>query len=115
MPKEMIRLTEGPNDVHVGWNRDDSQVQIGVEGNEGFSLFWKLCGPYTEDIGSEVRKTMAEEQPETDTVLGESILNMLDTVVFPYSGIWASLNRSQINQLIKILRRARDSAFGKDE
>lgn len=31
------------------------------------------------------------------------------------TGIWATLTREDCNQLIKVLRRARDSAFGRDE
>lgn len=118
MPKETVRAI-GSNDVEVGWTRD-CEVQIGVEDCEGISVFWKLCRPYTEMIGSEVRRIVAEAnqpgtQPLGDLEIGENILNMLDTVCFPYTGFWSTLNRSQANQLIKVLRRARDSAFGKDE
>jgi len=31
------------------------------------------------------------------------------------SGLWADLDRQGCNDLIRILRRARDSAFGRDE
>lgn len=33
----------------------------------------------------------------------------------PISGLWTSLTRPQINELIRYLRRARDQAFGRDE
>ncbi len=36
----------------------------------------------------------------------------------PYSaaaGLWIDLDRSRINDLIRLLRKARDGAFGKDE
>lgn len=33
----------------------------------------------------------------------------------PYSDLWVSLDRKGVNDLIRILRRARDAAFGKDE
>lgn len=33
----------------------------------------------------------------------------------PETGLYADLNREQINTLIRNLRRARDTAFGRDE
>lgn len=119
MPKETIRVIHGANDVQVGWTRD-CEVQVGVEDSEGRSLFWKFGDIHAEMIGSEVRRLVAEANepgaaPLGDLGLGENVLNMLDTVCFPYSGVWSTMGRRQeVNELIRILRRARDSAFGKD-
>ncbi len=33
----------------------------------------------------------------------------------PYTALWMSLDRAEINRLIKALRRARDAAYGRDE
>lgn len=33
----------------------------------------------------------------------------------PEGSMWATLNRWQINDLIRLLRKARDGAFGRDE
>lgn len=33
----------------------------------------------------------------------------------PQSGLWVDVNRDQINEIIRALRKARDQAFGKDE
>lgn len=119
MPKETIRVTDGANDVQVGWTRE-CDVQLGVEDSEGRSLFWKFGDTHVEMIGSEVRRIVIDAENNNqrefnNQVMGENVLNMLDTVCFPYSGVWSNLNRHQVNQLIKVLRRARDSAFGKDE
>ena len=39
----------------------------------------------------------------------------LETSVVGESGLWSSLNRQGCNDLIRVLRRARDQAFGRDE
>lgn len=33
----------------------------------------------------------------------------------PYDGLWVTMDRKGINDLIRHLRRARDAAFGRDE
>lgn len=38
-----------------------------------------------------------------------------DAAGVPISGLFMSLDRAQINKLIRDLRRARDQAFGRDE
>ena len=32
-----------------------------------------------------------------------------------YTGVWSTLNREGVNRLIRVLRRARDQAYGRDE
>lgn len=119
MPRESIRSEFGVFEVRVGWTRD-CDVQIGVVEAEERSLFWVLCENQIEMIGAEVRRIVAEAnepgtKPLGDTQIGENLLNMLDTTCFPNSGVWSTLQRNDVNQLVRILRRARDSAFGKDE
>lgn len=118
MPKEIIRVGMGAYDVQVGWTRD-GEVQVGVENSEGRSLFWQFGDSHITTIGSEIRKILVTENESLtiseDRQLGEAVLNMLDTVCFPYSGVWSTLiRRQEVNELIRVLRRARDSAFGKD-
>jgi hypothetical protein len=47
---------------------------------------------------------------------GDAIVDAINEVTHGgYLGLWSDLDRHGINQLIKVLRRARDSAYGKDE
>ena len=39
----------------------------------------------------------------------------LEESVVGETGLWSSLNRTGCNDLIRVLRRARDAAFGRDE
>lgn len=127
MPKEMIG-TPTPNEpfeLRVGWQRD-MDVQVGVEHGGGRSMFWQLLEPYKSSIGREMvalvddAKIPSEGWTEADyeeayAKLAEGLLNVLDTQTGAYQGIWAQLDRKGCNDLIRVVRRARDAAFGQDE
>jgi hypothetical protein len=113
----MIR-TAGPFHVKVGW-APDQDVQLGIEGDDGRSLFWLLFGQdpaVRDELGRRVAESMRGPAPDLD--LGVLILNHLDTLDSPtgrgYQGIWTDLDRPGINRLIRLLRKARDSAYGAD-
>lgn len=77
MPRETVYDETGEFDIHVGWARDSSDVQVGVETHDGQHVV-SLDGQ-------------------------------------DYAGLWCTLNRAGCNRLIRLLRQARDTAFGKDE
>lgn len=123
MPKEVIKGYNGPYDVRVGWTQNTG-VQVGVVLEDGRSLFWQLLGTNLAGLGATVRDVVEthNKTKDGDRELGEKILNWLDCVDGPveegrsgYSGVWADVDREAINRLIRILRRARDAAFGRDE
>jgi hypothetical protein len=140
MPKETIRTradgrTTDGFAVKVGWEAHLSgEVQIGVEHDEFRSLVWALFGPGSSTdpldsaptvtplvkVGQAVHEGIARYRAENDDAapndyyLGQLVLNALD-VVATYSGVWTDLDRKGINDLIRVLRRARDAAFGRDE
>lgn len=87
MPKEVIKGKFGDFSVHIGWF-PDHEVQVGVVLNE----------PSTSDAPQNLKELT--QKPE-----------WLDD----HMGIFSSLDRYQINKMIRVLRRARDSAYGKDE
>ena len=95
MPKETIFDTVGCFDVKVGWSRD-SYVQIATE----------------------MREPDTSERPQN---LRELVASWADVGYIPTEGnssemgLWATLDRDGINTLIRVLRRARDQAFGRDE
>ena len=123
MPKETIKMSDNESiwDVKVGWTKD-CEVQIGIENFEHKSLHWVFGVNAVEKIGEEIRKISDEAQESArydqgimDSVIGTKVLDMLDVVVGSYPGIWATPSRHEINDLIRVLRRARDSAYGRDE
>jgi hypothetical protein len=174
MPKEIVAgsAVPGTDDgfhVKVGWTADRS-VQLGVETDQGHSLFWVLLGATVTaqhqtsesetqerertrrrlaELGARVREAvesiprggpadaaryelakvearddaLAEAFPESDighlfadARVGEAVLNVMDEMtILEYTGVWADLSRDGCNRLIKIIRKARDAAYGPDE
>ncbi len=91
MPKERIQSTTVAEfDVTVAWGRD-THVQIATVAN---------------DADTRLRE-WAEHADGAETQPGSSF-RMFD-------GWHVDLTRPQVNDLIRVLRRARDQAFGRDE
>lgn len=112
MPKERI-TGDGPFVVKVGWDHHGS-VQVGVEGEGERSLFWLLLGD-TQTL-TRLGEQVGELTGDNDEAVGRSLLNVIDVASGDNcSGVWSNLDRYGLNHLIRILRRARDQAFGKDE
>lgn len=110
MPKESVTSFASPYDTKVGWHVDCG-VQVGVERADGGSLLWLLF-PDLVALGEMVR-ALPSNAPE---VVGRALLNELDVLSGTlYAGVWSDLDRQGCNRLIKLLRHARDAAFGKDE
>lgn len=120
MPRESVTAVGGSEfSIHVGWSLNGS-VQVATEMADGKSMFWQLLGSDAERLGAEVRKVVAEAnepgpKPLGDNAIGENVLNAIDVIAPTYRGLWADLDRAGVNRLIRILRKARDAAFGRDE
>lgn len=97
MPKETIRSsTYGPMfDVEVRWGRDSSDVQIAT-----------VMPPAQT---SEAPQNLAQLVASWDDACGDP--ENPDGA----RGLYSSLDRHAINELIRVLRKARDQAFGRDE
>ena len=116
MPRETVRGWghEEPFEVKIGWSAE-RDVQVGVEGVEGRSLYWQLLGSDLAKLGDQVR-ALTLVAYEDDEALGRALLNTLDVVSAPGgNGVWVTLDRRGCNDLIRFVRRARDQAFGRDE
>lgn len=98
MPKEIIRDEASMYDVHVGWERD-KYVQVGIETADHRAIVDALLGE--DRMTPEVREVI-------DRLTGEGQLAA-------FTGLWGTLTREGCNQMIRVLRRARDQAFGRDE
>lgn len=130
MPKEIIYSAGSVSDddqgyhAKVGWTAD-RQVQIGVEANGARSLFWMLTGceaghPGRDDalgrLGAAIDAALEAEEPTNGYYRAQVILNTLDVYTHGQNtGVWLDLDRHGCNRLIRALRKARDSAYGRDE
>lgn len=98
MPKETVHAVLGDKivpgfDVTVAWNRD-GVVQVTT---------------VAEDADERLRNWV-----EVD--LGRIPTNSVPGTIFKtFDGWHADLDRAGVNRLIRVLRQARDAAFGKDE
>lgn len=92
MPKERVLDVAGMFDVQVGWQRD-RWVQLAVVTTDGKPLSEVVTSWKQDDGQGHVND--AGEYERSD-------------------GIWSTLDRQQINDLIRKLRKARDQAFGAD-
>lgn len=127
MPKEMLHNRgERPEDfvTTVGWERDQ-HVQIGVQVEDPdrtiVDILYGGEGGYLGDVGQSLLQILEGEgwtRPEdlSTAGLGQNAINALNRAraAVERDGLWANLDRQQINTLIQTLRRARDAAFGKD-
>jgi len=86
MPKEIVRDQADRYDVRIGWDRERGCVQVGVETSNREPLVRRLTGDAVGTEGSPA-----------------------------FTGVWGTLNCAGVNHLIRVLRRARDQAFGRDE
>jgi hypothetical protein len=115
MPKETVHDEAQMYDVQVGWTRD-RDVQIGVETSDKKSIANHLIYPDVQKWIEAERAKFSEDRLNNKTVgkwltdgeIGVAVLSAR------YTGLWSTLDREGCNQLIRLLRRARDQAFGAD-
>lgn len=114
MPREKIESPVGPYHVKVGW-ASDRDVQIGVEVDGERSIFWTLFNDrdMKASLAEKIQSLPVQDVSAQD--YAENVLNILDEVsLMGYQGLWSTLDRSSCNRLIRLIRRARDAAFGAD-
>lgn len=126
MPKETISPRHHGTDQHpaprvtVGWSRDASDVQIGVA---PMGRVVPDAGPTTtltinDAIRADLEFADKHRVPGGKTGRwsnGSNYAEHLDTVLLVAEQGWfADLDRDGINRLIRLLRKARDAAFGAD-
>lgn len=105
MPNEKISQADVPYDVRVAWGRDCNEVQVATvcESNpSGAERITTIINGWLENA----------DLPQVDyPALAQRIHNP------PYFDGWHVLlrDRHAVNDLIRLLRKARDQAFGRDE
>jgi hypothetical protein len=117
MPKEVIRDNASMFDVAVAWSAEKTYVQVGITTHEGY--------PIARMLGLSSSKKPVSEWPEPEPGRFVPEVKQLSPVesangetedeAAQFTGLWGTFDRHQINQLIRVLRRARNSAYGADE
>lgn len=103
MPAETVHEPNGMFDVRVSWGHDSGYIQVATRADKGTEHIVRIVNEWLEaaalpavDLDA-LRKKLGENPPHFD-------------------GWHATLdNRRNVNDLIRHLRKARDSAFGRDE
>lgn len=119
MPRETIYSDQQFN-VSVGW-WPDRDLQVGVTTTQEQTLLRALYGDAAtiSKIGKAAVAAFGldDSQGFDYASAGAKVLDLVENAGdYPYQGIWSTLgNRMDPNRLIKVLRKARDAAFGHDE
>jgi hypothetical protein len=115
MPRETIYSDQQFN-VSVGW-WPDRDVQVGITTTQDQSLLQAIYGhdDTLQRLGDAYKAAFGSTQDSL--ALGKQLLQLVDGASdHPYESVWSTLgNRTDPNRLIKVLRKARDAAFGRDE
>lgn len=93
MPKESVYCCADRHyRVGVHWTRDGEHVEISTKTDTALAVH-----------------TLVDHMPESQ------VPDSRYEGQIAWSGLHCQLNRAAVNQLIRVLRRARDQAFGRDE
>lgn len=136
MPREIIESVDvdtRPPRVNVVWG-PDTYVQVATTTYDSIPFWWQVLGIGEDEEATEKRLTVLGElvravvnenaaidngvtgrAAEPASKVGRDFLNALDVKYGSLDGMFVTLDRRKINDLIRVLRRARDSAFGRDE
>lgn len=104
MPSEKIYDSNSMFDVEVAWGRDCAYVQVAtvLDGEAGAERIVRYVNEWLTAAG----------QPPINF---DSVRRLIEDKP-SFTGWHAQLNdRRQVNDLIRVLKRARDAAFGRDE
>lgn len=142
MPRETVpNHSSGDFLVHVGWQKD-MHMQVGIttpddgSGQHHLVDYFYGSDPTLERIGRSLVALLDGEPDRCVTealdnfraaqdsdaergallVLGRHVLDVVTgSAEGPSTGLWWTPSRFQVNALIRLLRKARDAAHGRDE
>ena len=118
MPREVV--TRDAFQLEVTWGQD-THVQLGLRTSHSTKtsshLVTQLYERQMTDVGKAASQAIfATPEPNKDySDIGDKVLRAMQHMSPEFDSLWCDLDRHEINKLIKVLRRARDSAYGRDE
>lgn len=108
MPTETIHGDDMPMDVKISWGAGSEYVQVASVHDDGTRNMLVIVNQWLE----------AAKMPTIDyaELQAKLVGSQFDGAMASFDGWHATFSeRSKINRMIAVLRRARDHAFGKDE
>jgi hypothetical protein len=96
MPKEIIHSRSEKFDIEISWDAEsgrDDEVQIGLATRDHAKTLADALIPASAQV----------DRDERATRLGE------------FRGIYGQFDRASLNRTIRLLRKARDHVYGRDE
>lgn len=108
MPAETIHGDSMPIDVRISWGAAGEYIQVATVHDEGTRNMLTIVNQWLETA-----KMPIIDYAELQSKLAGS---QFDGAMASFDGWHATFDeRSKVNRMIAVLRRARDHAFGKDE
>jgi hypothetical protein len=95
VPKEIIHSRSEKFDIEIRWDAEghDPEVQIGLATRDNAKTLADALTPPSAQLDADERSAR----------LGE------------FRGIYGQFDRASLNRTIRLLRRARDTVYGRDE
>lgn len=126
MPREVIRDEASLFDIAVIWSGEKSYVQVGTQTHDGRPIARALGWPgANQSYSSEGRHPDIPEPADVSANLrerevielspDESANGVPEREPAQFTALWGTLDRAGVNHLIRVLRRARNAAYGADE
>lgn len=107
MPTEFVYSKSGKFDFEIRWDAEegrDAEIQIGIFTHHGEKTLAEALAPHYIN-------TLVEEKSETPEQAAARKLEAFDH----YRGIYGQFDRASLNRMIRLLRKARDHVYGRDE
>lgn len=107
MPNEYVYSKSGKFDFQITWDAEegrDPDIQIGISTRHGEKTLTEALEPRIAAPAAGV----PSETPEQAAARKVATFN-------EYRGIYGQFDRASINRMIRLLRKARDHVYGRDE
>jgi hypothetical protein len=95
MPKEIVHSRSEKFDIEIKWDAEglDPEVQIGIATRDNAKTLADALTPASMQLDPDERAKRLDE----------------------FRGIYGQFDRASLNRTIRLLRRARDQVYGRDE
>ena len=110
MPNEFVYSKSGKFDFQITWDAEegrDPDIQIGISTHHGEKTLADALAP--EPLYAQL--TEEPPKPETPEQVAARKLAAFDH----YRGVYGQFDRASLNRMIRLLRKARDHVYGRDE
>lgn len=136
MPREIV-VPSHPEDrfqFEVGWDKERESVQVAISSRNGMHLVDEFYAGVADKVGlvflellAQAGRSISDENWDPNnpahadaldlnsSTLGRMVLDAVTGSDYGIEALWWHPERHQINAMIRLLRKARDAAYGKGE